>query len=127
MWLCLIIDHSWLLVEKHGYDPMCIPSNTYLYHSRTPRGMDFVDELRVGKALHNIRDQPSMKGKVIGKVPSGGLYIGVGEERNEEGVFVVLHKQTLHTYDIVIHSPCYLCVLLYSGSVFMDRIISIVF
>lgn len=63
----------------------------------------------------------------MGTVPSGGLYIGIGEVRNEEGVFAVLHKQTLHTYNIVNTSPCYLCILLYSGSVFMDRIFYLVF
>lgn len=72
--------------------------------------------------MHNIRDQPSINGRIVGKIPSGVLFVGVREERNAEGVWVVLSRQTLHSYDIPSFSSCYLCAMLYPSNCFVDRI-----
>ena len=104
--------HNWLMVEKHGYDPMCVPEDAIIYQSVYPRG-----EVR-----HNVRLQPTMKGKVAGMIPSGFLFLGVSEERNEEGVWVQLHKQTLHSFDIPSYQPCYVNVVLESSTVLARRV-----
>lgn len=119
----MIIDRNWLLVEKYGYDPMCIPSNVSLYQSRTPRGSFDCFYLSLGKAVHNIRSQPSKEGSIVGKIPSGVFFVGVREEKNEEGVWVLLHRQTLHSYSIPITTPCYLCAISDSCEIFINRIL----
>ena len=105
-------DHSWLLVEKHGYDPMCCPVTTHIYRSLFPRG----------QALHNIRSSPSVTGTVVGKIPSGTLFLGIQEESNREGVWIVLHRQTLHSFDIVSPTPCYLSAMLGESNRFVERL-----
>ena len=105
-------NRNWLLVEKRGYDPMCYPSGTRIYRSLFSRG----------KAVHNIRNSPSMKGTVIGKIPSGVLFLGSEEVTNMEGIWLVLHRQTLHSYDISLTSPCFLSVFLYPNTRFAERL-----
>ena len=104
--------HNWLLVEKHGYDPMCVPEDASIYQSVYSRG----------EALHNVRLQPKMGGKVVGTIPSGFLFLGVEEVHNEEGVWVELHKQTLHSFDIPSYQPCFVNVVLASSSVLAKRL-----
>lgn len=77
--------------------------------------------------MHNIRDSPSMKGQVIGKIPSGVLFVGLEEVSNEEGIWVKLHRQTLHTYDLPFSGSYYLCALLYPSKQFVDRLYDCLF
>ena len=72
--------------------------------------------------MHNIRDSPSMKGQIVGRIPSGVLFVGIDEISNEEGIWVRLHRQTLHTYDLPINNSCYLRALMYPSSQFVDRL-----
>ena len=72
-----------------------------------------------GQALHNIRNAPSIKGEVVGKIPSGVLFLGIA---NEEGVWLMLHRQTLHSYDISVAQPCFLNVLQTSQTRFAEKI-----
>ena len=76
----------------------------------------------VGAALHNIRAQPSLHGEIIGTVPSGNYFLGVNEISNSEGIWIELHKQTLHTYDIPSHCPCFLMASLFPNQVFIERL-----
>ena len=75
-----------------------------------------------GQALHNIRNAPSIKAEVVGKIPSGVLFLGSEEIANEEGVWLVLHRQTLHSYDIAVAQPCFLNVLQKSQTRFAEKI-----
>lgn len=59
----------------------------------------------------------------MGKIPSGVLFVGIREERNEEGIWIVLHRQTLHSYDIPVTNDCYLCAILYPSEPFIERIV----
>ena len=54
--------HSWLMVEKHGYDPMCVPEDASIYQSVYPRG----------SVNHNVRLEPKMEGKVVGTISVSG-------------------------------------------------------
>ncbi|KAK8812507.1 hypothetical protein WA538_003721 [Blastocystis sp. DL] len=104
--------HSWLMVEKHGYDPMCVPEDASIYQSVYPRG----------SVNHNVRLEPKMEGKVVGTIPAGFLFLGVSEEGNAEGVWVRLHKQTLHSFDIPSYQPCYVNVVSGSSMVLARRL-----
>lgn len=104
--------HSWLMVEKHGYDPMCVPEDASIYQSVYPRG----------SVNHNVGLEPKMEGKVVGTIPAGFLFLGVSEEGNAEGVWVRLHKQTLHSFDIPSYQPCYVNVVSGSSMVLARRL-----
>ena len=58
----------------------------------------------------------------MGKIPSGVLFLGSEEIANEEGVWLVLHRQTLHSYDIPVTQPCFLNVLQTSQTRFAEKI-----
>ena len=58
----------------------------------------------------------------MGKIPSGVLFLGIEEVTNEEGVWLVLHRQTLHSYDILTNQPCFLNVLQTSQKRFAEKI-----
>lgn len=100
--LTLVLGRYWLLLEIRGRDPMCCPATTRVYRSVMPKGQGF----------HNIRSSPSVKGTLVKKVPTGFLFLGTEEMRNEEGVWIVLHEQTMHSYNIASATPCYLCAVL---------------
>lgn len=91
---------------------MCCPVTVHIYRSLFPRG----------QALHNIRSSPSVTGAVVGKIPSGTLFLGIQEESNREGVWIVLHRQTLHSFDIVSPTPCYLSAMLGESNQFVERL-----
>ena len=114
--------HNWLLVEKHGYDPMCVPNDCHIYRSLFPRGIHDWMTSCLGQALHNIRSEPSVQGRVIGKIPSGSLFLGVSEFSNEEGIWITLHKQTLHSFDIPSYQPCYLSAKLFPSTTFVEKL-----
>lgn len=58
----------------------------------------------------------------MGKIPSGVLFLGSEEIANEEGVWLVLHRQTLHSYDIAAKQPCFLNVRQTSQKRFAEKI-----
>ena len=76
----------------------------------------------IGMALHNIREQPSLHGEIVGTVPSGSYFLGSNEISNSEGIWIELHKQTLHSYDIPSQRPCYLMASLFPSQVFLERL-----
>lgn len=100
--LTLALDRYWLLLEIRGRDPMSCPVTCRVYRSAMPRGQGF----------HNIRSSPSVKGAFVKKVPTGSQFLGIEEVRNDEGVWIVLHEQTVHSFDIASATPCYLCAVL---------------
>ena len=63
-----------------------------------------------------------MKGSVIGNLPSGVLFLGSEDVTNMEDIWLVLHRQTLHSYDISLTSPCFLSVFLYPNTRFAERL-----
>ena len=76
----------------------------------------------IGAALHNIRAQPSLNGEIVGTIPSGNYFLGIHEMTNSEGIWIELHKQTLHSYDIPSQRPCFLMASLFPNQLFVQRL-----
>ena len=66
--------HSWLMVEKHGYDPMCVPEDASIYQSVYPRG----------SVNHNVGLEPK-NGREGGGHNSGWFSVSGSVRRKECG------------------------------------------